>query len=740
MPGKLVRFFSTLNPHREPEESIPLRVSVLAAIMTAEITILAMGYYDMLTVVAVPLLTLAGFAFSWRRRYHRNLLIKLVLSILVIIAAVMFVRRLMTSFYDTRLPLIELLLWLQVLHSFDLPARKELKFSLASGVTLIAAGAVLSTGMLFFAGLAVFSLTAVVSMIYLHLSEQEAKTDRTLPASPVRVVSYGLVVWIICLGVSLPLLFLMPQTSQARLHSLPFSNLQKIFGEFSGDVVNPDYPSSQGNPFDNPPQFNSSSYFGFNQYMDLRSRGSLSDEIVLKVRSDSYDYYRGMVFDLYNGKGWEMSSEETTEIATDQPPFDLDIPASPVAGTKTRIQSFYVQGDMPNIIFAAWRPVSLYFPANRIKLDRYSSLRSPFPLTEDTVYSVVSETPVFVGATLRRFPRASDPLVDSRYTDLPSNADLSEVARLTHQITDGHNNQFDKLIAIERYLKDNYRYDLEIPPQPEGMDAVAYFLFQEKAGYCEHFSSAMTVMARSIGIPARVVTGYAGGRFNPFTGLWEIRQNDAHAWVEVYYGAAGWVPYDPTPGFDVPAATDQAQSNWMAGKIIAYLEELLGSGPVGTVVGSAGNAFRSAASLAKSLPWGIMGAVALAAVALGAAGRTLYGRMTRQRRLRRQVLASLDPAYLSDPMLERYFELTARLHELGLIRRRDETLKSFARRVSGFLSAEEFRLLSEMVEKQRYGEDQAAVREDSVARAKRLAEAVLVKLKARSGRTATGPS
>ncbi|MFA6002252.1 MAG: DUF3488 domain-containing protein, partial [Thermoleophilia bacterium] len=432
MPGKLVNFYSAINPRREPEDSLSLRISVLASILTAEMTILAMGYYDILTVVAIPTLTAAGFALSWKRRRHRNLVIKMLLSILVIFAAVMFMRRLMTSFYDTRLPLIELLLWLQVLHSFDLPARKDLKFSLASGLTLVAAGAVLSTGMFYITGLILFSITAVVALIYFHLSEQSMRTD-TIPAvRPMYVISYAAIVWIVCMIVTVPLLLLMPQNTQAKVRSLPFSGLQKILGDFSGDVVNPSYSQNAGSPFDNPPQFDANSYYGFNPYMDLRSRGNLSDDVILKVRSDGYDYYRGMVFDRYNGKGWEISSDDTRDVKTDEPPFDLDMPGYPLPASKMTIQSFYVEGDLPNIIFAAWKPVSLYFPVNHIKIDKFSSIRSPFPLTEGTVYSVVSEKPEYSGGLLRRFPRAYDIQADGEYTALPASSDMDRIAELTH--------------------------------------------------------------------------------------------------------------------------------------------------------------------------------------------------------------------------------------------------------------------------------------------------------------------
>ena len=100
---------------------------------------------------------------------------------------------------------------------------------------------------------------------------------------------------------------------------------------------------------------------------------------------------------------------------------------------------------------------------------------------------------------------------------------------------------------MNQYLKETYPYDLSIPPQREEMDAVEYFLFEQKRGYCEQFSSSLAVMARSLGIPARVATGYAPGEYNPFTGYYDVRASDAHAWVEVYFPGYGWSTFDPTP-------------------------------------------------------------------------------------------------------------------------------------------------------------------------------------------------
>jgi transglutaminase-like putative cysteine protease len=723
---RFINIYSRINPRRVPENSLGLRLSVLAAILTAEIAILSMGYYDTLSVLGVPTLTTAGFAYSWKYRQRRNLLMKFVLSMLVIAVAVLFTRELTINIYDTRLPLIKLLLWLQVLHSFDLPARRDLKFSLASGLILLASAAVMSTGMVYILGLAPFTITAVIALIFLYISEASQQADRVLEARPVQVIAYGAFAWLAGIAIAVPLLLIMPQSSQARLHAQPVSNLQKILGDFTAEVVNPSY-SSGGNPFDHPPQFSPESYYGFNPYMDLRSRGNLSDDVVLKVRSDNYDFYRGVVFDRYNGKGWEISSETTTDITTDSPPFTLSDSEYPVIPVKSRLQSFYVQTEMPNIIFAAWKPQQLFFPASKIKVDDYGSIRSPYQLTEDTVYSVISEEPIFSASTLRRYPRTSDPPADFQYTSLLESDDMQVVASLSHEITAPYSNRYDKVRAIEKYLKENYAYDLDIPPLMENKDAVAYFLFDEKRGYCEHFASAMAVMARSAGIPARVVTGYSGGSYNPFTALWEIKQSDAHAWVEIYFGSAGWAPFDPTPGFEVPAGQNQGQSPWIAGKIFSYLGDVLGGSAIGGVLATASGAITGVLAFALTLPLGLIAGIVLGMTVLVWIGQKASRPLLMKRRRRRFLIKSLGPDYSSEKVLRDYLKLSIRLQQRGLVRRPDETIREFAERVSDFLDSREFVELSEMVEQIRY--QKVSLPEPSDSQARKLVEKVIFKLK-----------
>ena len=126
---------------------------------------------------------------------------------------------------------------------------------------------------------------------------------------------------------------------------------------------------------------------------------------------------------------------------------------------------------------------------------------------------------------------------------------------------------YDKVRALEAWMGANTKYTLDIPPLPPGQDAVDRFLFVDQRGFCEQIGTSLVVMLRALGIPARLAVGYATGERNPFTGLYEVRGKDAHAWAEVYFPGIGWQGFDPTAS--VPLAGDSSID--AANGALAYL-------------------------------------------------------------------------------------------------------------------------------------------------------------------------
>lgn len=114
--------------------------------------------------------------------------------------------------------------------------------------------------------------------------------------------------------------------------------------------------------------------------------------------------------------------------------------------------------------------------------------------------------------------------------------------------------------AIRDYFDDGFEYTLEAAPVPRRRDPTEWFLFDERAGHCEYYASAMATLCRSVGINARVITGYVATEFNEATGHYVVRQSNAHAWVEVEVGPNVWYTFDPTPSADFQRVHDPSQS------------------------------------------------------------------------------------------------------------------------------------------------------------------------------------
>jgi protein-glutamine gamma-glutamyltransferase len=128
------------------------------------------------------------------------------------------------------------------------------------------------------------------------------------------------------------------------------------------------------------------------------------------------------------------------------------------------------------------------------------------------------------------------------------------IPRLAQQITASAENNYDKAIALETYLRTHFGYSLNLP-RTVPHDPLANFLFERKQGHCEYFASSMAVMLRTLGIPSRVVNGFRTGEFNDLTSQYVVRASNAHSWVEAYFPGYGWVAFDPTPGSLMPIRT-----------------------------------------------------------------------------------------------------------------------------------------------------------------------------------------
>jgi hypothetical protein len=187
---------------------------------------------------------------------------------------------------------------------------------------------------------------------------------------------------------------------------------------------------------------------------------------------------------------------------------------------------------------------------NYLVVDKTGSISNPFHNFSAISYDAVSAVPHVPGAKLRAASTDYDQPTRDLYLQLPPLD--PRIPALARQITANAHNPYDRTQTIERYLRQHYAYTLDLsgPPPP---DPLAYFLFERRAGHCEYFAAAMTVMLRSLGIPARYVNGFLAGEYNSVGGDFIIRARDAHSWVEAFFPGYGWITFDPTPGGDAVA-------------------------------------------------------------------------------------------------------------------------------------------------------------------------------------------
>jgi hypothetical protein len=313
---------------------------------------------------------------------------------------------------------------------------------------------------------------------------------------------------------------------------------------------------------------------GFSDEAELGRIGQIqqSNAVVLRIRVEgdpaaaSDMHWRGVVFSRFDGRRW--FNEERGALAVSQNPGDEWIwlrPRTVRARPRSLMLRYSVMMEplASDAIFVAAEPVQIRGQfTNNVALgnralrrayllrDNTGSLSNPFHNFANVRYEAVSEIPRDLDDSLRQAPLTYSNSIRQTYLQLP---ELDpRIPALARQITARERTPLDQARAIERYLPANYAYTLDLAG-PAPADPLSHFLFERRAGHCEYFASAMTILLRSLGIPARYVNGFLGGDYNDVGEDYIVRARNAHSWVEAYFPGYGWVTFDPTPpGADRP--------------------------------------------------------------------------------------------------------------------------------------------------------------------------------------------
>ncbi len=541
----------------------PLLHLRLATAVAGAIAILALFSVSGVTdeprpgVLVALLIGLVGQYVSHRLRGKSLWFIKVLLAVGMIVLLWRHMANLIANLQDTRYPLAELLLYLAVMNSFDLPRRHNLRIAMMVSVILLVVTATLSRDMAFGAFLLAFLGAGLYWGHQDMLSELGAPPELAKASKPAMKGLLPLGAFILLGG--LALLLLVPRNEGGGLKQLPFSTMMTLPSHIDPTVRNPAYPAGSAGNGDSAPEVNPEAYYGFSESLDLNYRGRLSDSIALKVRSPRRQFWRGMAYDTFDGRSWHMARpREVTPLQSN--PFNLPSRAEESGGFR-EITTFYIEKDQTNLILMPSDPAQLYFPTGEILADTYDSYRSPILLEKGMYYTVVARRPPQQrGGPDRELPPAERlrraGLDVAPYLSLPPSTS-ARTRELARAITAGAAGPRERMQRLEVYLEKSYPYDLEIPAFPATADQLDHFLFEAKRGYCEHFATAMALMGREVGVPTRLVTGYLPGDFNPFTGFYEVKTAHAHAWVEAYLWGRGWVAFDPTPGFTAPGENSE---------------------------------------------------------------------------------------------------------------------------------------------------------------------------------------
>ncbi|HEX2091736.1 MAG TPA: transglutaminaseTgpA domain-containing protein [Longimicrobiaceae bacterium] len=259
-------------------------------------------------------------------------------------------------------------------------------------------------------------------------------------------------------------------------------------------------------------------------------------------------HWRGRSYDRFDGTRWSR---------TPGIPFATLPPSTYRARWGVPLRRYRVYGGPPGArVLFGLHPVVEVRPRSAIRpvADPTGDVR--FFGSDSPAYDALSAAPLPPEEALRAAPEDAEPW-QAVFLQLPP---LSpRVRRLADSLVAGHPTRYDQTRAVERWLREEFRYTLELPRSAEEA-RLESFLFRRRAGHCEYFSSAMVVLLRAAGIPARNVNGFLGGEWNEFGRYLVVTGNDAHSWVEVWFPGVGWVPFDPTPPGSRSLATEQGAS------------------------------------------------------------------------------------------------------------------------------------------------------------------------------------
>lgn len=408
----------------------------------------------------------------------------------------------------------------------------------------------------------------------------------------------------------------------------------------------------------------------------VKNKNVLLLKVMMDKQFNSPVYLRGSVKDKYTGSLWTKTPSEANTLESNKEITNITGNMEKVKQYNTVGITVYPQRISTTSIFNIWKPYRVNIDEKNYYCSDDGELYLEKPLEKNSVYSVVSKIPVVNYQDLKKVTRNSRREQFEKYLQLPETLP-DRVRSLALKITDGYRNNYDKAMAIQNYLRENYPYTLDTSSVPEGRDFVDYFLFDERKGYCSYYASAMAVMCRSAGIPSRYVEGVVLNlKDRDGSGIYNVMSSSAHAWVELYFEGYGWVSFEPTSSYEFTGYTSQDNQ-----AVQPREEQRPSITPAPPKPENQENPkvsdIKNNPTVKVSIPWGILAA---AAVLLG-----VFSRMMLKICSDRNRIENADRLDGKEAAMEymRIFERKLKL--AGIVRDMGETSSEFGHRITDLL-------------------------------------------------------
>ncbi|MER2599972.1 MAG: transglutaminase domain-containing protein [Caldilineales bacterium] len=291
----------------------------------------------------------------------------------------------------------------------------------------------------------------------------------------------------------------------------------------------------------------------FGKSLTLGGPRTLTDRLIMQVKSDEGRYWRAVAYTTFTGSQWLSTAPLAQAIDAAN-----HVQTPQFAARRAVTQTITLDTYTGNVLVAAGQPqrVSLKATAD-LYVVQPAQTEGGLPLAEIAMlhrrdatlrpgdqYLAVSSLSTATIEDLQEAGSVYPAWVTASYLDLPP--DLSpQVVELARTVTAGAATPYDQATALETYLR-GFLYNDQINAPPPGVNAVNYFLFESKQGYCDYYASSFAMLARTLGIPARVVAGYSQGDYDQETGRYLVRERHGHSWPEVFFPGYGWIEFEPT--------------------------------------------------------------------------------------------------------------------------------------------------------------------------------------------------